>query len=376
MRDKRPVDELTVEELERILAVRRREERQGRFRRMQASGRTVGISQPTNNLPATQHGANLPVQHERAATVPAPIEPTGYDLTQEVPKFEDEMVDGMPIYVSQEPSFIEPKAPPTQIKRRSRQTIAQGEKTRQQQLLSWGLLALEIAFIGGLAIILYRGWVGLQDIQDNTSLTQEELSRQIAAGRIQPSPTPILSAANHLISGGHSPPDENGNSQLNLIEIDQYVPEHLRPAVQREMLAPPITVEQRPNNPVALDIPALNINNASIVNGDSWEALKAGVGYRPTSGLPGSDQNVVLVGHNDIYGEIFRYLTELQIGDEIRIRDASGRVHTYAVSQTDIVDPDAVWVMDPNLGSQVTLITCYPYKVDDQRFIVFADLVE
>lgn len=376
MRDKRPIDELSVEELERVLAIRRREERQNRMRRMQDSGRTVSVPSSANNLTVAQNLSDLPAQHERAAAVPAPIEPSGYDLTQDVPHFDDDIVEETPVYVSNTPSFIESEAPPLEIERKPR-TKTNGEKTTQQKLLSWGLLALEIVFIGGLAIILYRGFVGLEDIQTNTNLTQAELDRLIQQGRIQPSPTPILSAANHLISGGHSPPDENGNSQFNLLEVERYVPENLRPAVHRELLSAPVGIfEERPTNPISLDIPALNINNASIVNGDSWEALKAGVGYRTNSGTPGSDQNVVLVGHNDIYGEIFRYLPELQIGDEIRIRDASGRVHTYAVSESQRVQPDAVWVMDPNLGAQVTLITCYPYQVDDERWIVFADLVE
>jgi sortase A len=39
MRDKRPVDELSIEELERILAIRKREQRQQRLERMR---QTVG----------------------------------------------------------------------------------------------------------------------------------------------------------------------------------------------------------------------------------------------------------------------------------------------------------------------------------------------
>ena len=41
MRDKRPVDELSVEELERILAIKRREERQQSMARMQRTGRVI-----------------------------------------------------------------------------------------------------------------------------------------------------------------------------------------------------------------------------------------------------------------------------------------------------------------------------------------------
>src|SRR5262245_16562940 len=41
MRDKRPVDELSIEELERILAIKKREERQRRMQRMQRDGRVL-----------------------------------------------------------------------------------------------------------------------------------------------------------------------------------------------------------------------------------------------------------------------------------------------------------------------------------------------
>jgi sortase A len=39
MKDRRPVDELTVEELEQILAIKKREQREARLRKMRASGR-------------------------------------------------------------------------------------------------------------------------------------------------------------------------------------------------------------------------------------------------------------------------------------------------------------------------------------------------
>src|SRR5688572_4781228 len=50
MRDKRTVDELSIEELERILAIRKREERQGKMKRMERAGRVVpseSAKQPT-----------------------------------------------------------------------------------------------------------------------------------------------------------------------------------------------------------------------------------------------------------------------------------------------------------------------------------------
>src|SRR5258707_5183263 len=41
MRDKRPVDELSIEELERILAIRKREVRKARLQRYESNGRRI-----------------------------------------------------------------------------------------------------------------------------------------------------------------------------------------------------------------------------------------------------------------------------------------------------------------------------------------------
>jgi sortase A len=46
------------------------------------------------------------------------------------------------------------------------------------------------------------------------------------------------------------------------------------------------------------------------------------------------------------------------------------------VRESRIVKPTDVWVLDPNLGAIVTLITCHPYRVDTRRLVVFAELVQ
>ncbi|MCI0713828.1 MAG: sortase [Chloroflexi bacterium] len=367
MRDKRPVDELSVEELERILAIKRREERMSRFRQHKDDQRTV-------NVPSNNH--IQPVQHERAADVPAPMEPVSYDLTVDAPKFEDDLavIEEKSYYLSEEPAFVEDIEEPQSRNRVI--TLPDGQKSPKQKAVEYALLALEIIFIGGLAIILYRAFVGLESIQDNTNRTQQELSQAIAQGRVTPSPTPILNVGNYILPGGHTPPDENGQSQFNYDELDN-VPANVRPAIEREVLNNRVVAQpELPNDPVAIDIPAIDISNASIVGGDHWYALQSGIGHRIDSGRPGTDQNVVLTGHNDVYGEVFKRLEELQVGDEFSIRDNSGRQHTYRVTFSDDVAPTDVQVLDPNNGVGATLITCWPYRVNDRRWIVQAALVE
>jgi sortase A len=90
--------------------------------------------------------------------------------------------------------------------------------------------------------------------------------------------------------------------------------------------------------------------------------------------VPGQPGNVVLSAHNDIYGEIFRFLDRLAAGDEVII-STERQEYTYIVREVRVVDPTEVWVMGPTESAQATLISCYPYRVDTRRIVVFTDLV-
>jgi sortase A len=109
------------------------------------------------------------------------------------------------------------------------------------------------------------------------------------------------------------------------------------------------------------------------VQGDGWEQLKKGVGQQVGSPDPGKNGNIVLSGHNDVYGEVFRYLDRLSPGDSI-ILFTSQRQYTYIVTGTQMVEPTAVEVMAPTPDARVTLISCHPYLVDDHRIVVSAVL--
>jgi sortase A len=82
---------------------------------------------------------------------------------------------------------------------------------------------------------------------------------------------------------------------------------------------------------------------------------------------------VVLTAHNDVYGELFRRLDQLQPGDNVIVYTQQ-RQHVYVVDRTVYVEPTAVEVMASTGNPTVTLISCYPYLIDDQRIVVFARL--
>jgi sortase A len=217
------------------------------------------------------------------------------------------------------------------------------------------LLVVEVMAVVGLFGVLLNGFGLLRT-----------LNTEVAAA-LKPetvTPTPLVIAV--VLPSGHTPPDAQGNTQPNEAEI----PDHLRPMVQSMANIPVPTAA--PDQGIRIQIPALNVD-APIVQGDGWQQLKKGVGQYIGSADPGRDGNVVLSAHNDVYGELFRYLDRLAPGDQIIISTRQ-RQYIYIVDRTILVEPTAVEVMASTGSPTVTLISCYPYLVDKQRIVVFARL--
>src|SRR5512134_2274070 len=220
--------------------------------------------------------------------------------------------------------------------------------SRRRRVMDRALLVVEVLAVVGLVGVLISGLGVLRD-----------LNEEVAAALIQETftPTPLVMAV--VLPSGHTPPDAQGNTRPNIEEI----PAHLQPMVQSLANLPVPTAA--PDQAIEIDAP--------VVQGDGWEQLKKGVGQNFGSANPGQNGNVVLSAHNDVYGELFRYLDKLQPGDQV-ILYTQQRQYTYVVDRTAVVEPTAVEVMASTGSPTVTLISCYPYLVDDQRIVVFARL--
>jgi sortase A len=129
-----------------------------------------------------------------------------------------------------------------------------------------------------------------------------------------------------------------------------------------------------PQSPTRIVIPAIGVD-APVVEGDSWEQLKKGVGHHIGSANPGERGNMVLSGHNDVFGEVFRDLEKLDLNDEVIVY-AGVQPYRYVVKAKRIVEPTEVSVMADTSTPTLTLITCYPYLVDTHRLVVIATLEE
>jgi len=228
-------------------------------------------------------------------------------------------------------------------------------RSRRRRFYDGVLLLIEIMAVVGLVLLIVNGAKVLQN-----------LNVQVAQVLEQPTltPTPLIVAV--VLPSGHTPPNSQGGAAPNEAEI----PEHLRPLVQ--VLANVPIPTPGPEQATRIQIPALKID-APIVQGDGWEQLKKGVAQHIGSANPGKPGNIVLTAHNDVFGQIFRELDQLKAGDAIIIFNAQ-RTYTYIVTGSEIVEPTRVEVMAATTQSVATLISCYPYMVDNKRIIIRASL--
>ncbi|MDQ3706755.1 MAG: sortase [Chloroflexota bacterium] len=142
--------------------------------------------------------------------------------------------------------------------------------------------------------------------------------------------------------------------------------------------------ELLPGAVMGLTIEAMGIYDAPVFDSFGRWALANGVAHNPQTSLPWSptaQRNVYLAGHRMGYRGtwsrmIFYNLPKLKKGDEVLLKDRSGRSYRYRVSEVFIADPKDVWVMGQVRGrDMVTLQTCTPYPTFEKRLIVRADRV-
>lgn len=236
-----------------------------------------------------------------------------------------------------------------------RSALQVGAQRPQKTWLDHFLLAIEIAAVLGLAFILVNGFKLLRN-----------LNNEVATSLNQPTMTPTAIIQAVVLPSGHTPPNSPEGVRFN----EEEIPEHLRPMLQTLTNIPVPT--PGPQQAVRIQIPAIEVD-APVVQGDGWEQLKKGVGQLIGTPNPGQSGNLVLSAHNDIFGQIFRYLDRLENGDEIIVY-TNQRAYVYKVNQTRIVEPTQVEVLASTQEPVVTLISCYPYLVDNQRIVVTAIL--
>lgn len=113
-----------------------------------------------------------------------------------------------------------------------------------------------------------------------------------------------------------------------------------------------------------------------------WQVPEDDAAWHRNSAAPGGGSNIVISGHNNSAGgRIFANLEELNIGDQITVRNMQGGTFQYEVKDKKLVRTlgasqqtlDFLEAMiKPTPTEQLTLITCWPSWSNTHRVIITA----
>jgi LPXTG-site transpeptidase (sortase) family protein len=136
---------------------------------------------------------------------------------------------------------------------------------------------------------------------------------------------------------------------------------------------------------IGLDAPVISAESqtVTIMGNDykQWSAPnKFAAGWHTDSARLGETGNIVLNGHNNLYGEVFIDLEKLQPGDLIWVYSANN-VYQYMVTNSmlllekyqdlEVRLDNAKWLL-PSQDERLTLVTCWPYVSNTHRLIIVA----
>ena len=112
----------------------------------------------------------------------------------------------------------------------------------------------------------------------------------------------------------------------------------IAPAPAGAPIASPITRILAPS--IGLDASVVSVGWTEVMRGDVptniWSVADYAAGWHKNSALPGQDGNIVLSGHHNIKGEVFRYTIDLNVGDIVTLY-MGDQPYNYAVVDKFIV---------------------------------------
>jgi len=125
---------------------------------------------------------------------------------------------------------------------------------------------------------------------------------------------------------------------------------------------PPVDSDVNQENPTDGVLGHLILGNQSvnIFSGIDEETLKNGPGWMPESALPGDAGMSVILGHRN--RNHLKIIENVQVDDEINFCYLDGRTISYSVTDIQIFENSADWVLPQPVGNMLVIVTCYPFR--------------
>jgi sortase A len=152
-------------------------------------------------------------------------------------------------------------------------------------------------------------------------------------------------------------------------EAERVVDPERRAAKQADVIAR----TAKDGNPIGRIVDdSMDVDHVVIQGTDDGD-LKRGPGHYPDTAFPGQGKTIGIAGHRTTYGAPFNAIDAMDEGDPIVLEMPYG-TFTYEVTETRIVDPDQVEIVDDVGRERLVLTACHPLYSAAQRYAVFADL--
>jgi sortase A len=281
--------------------------------------------------------------------------------------------------------------------------VGPSKKQRLSRILSTIFIFIGLAFIGiGL-------WIPLQDfivLEGNEAPPLPPEALEVPDSETLPlfedgasladNPLPALEVAATFVTATPEPiATQLPTATIPLVEepaAAEIVPLEVEPTATPILPTPTVNpfppAEAAPTRIVAssigLDSTVIEVGwHKEIIDGQEisiWDVADYAAGWHKNSALPGQPGNIVLSGHHNINGEVFRYIVDLEPGDFITLY-ADGQPYFYQVENKFIVkdkgEPDDVrrqnarWI-GPFADQRLTMIACWPYTNNTHRVIVIS----
>ena len=111
-----------------------------------------------------------------------------------------------------------------------------------------------------------------------------------------------------------------------------------------------------------------------------WQVADYAAGHAALSANPGEGGNIVIAGHDDWKGQVFKNLYQARLGDQVILATPTKTYH-YTITEIHYRKEAGAPLTErlaagqflaPMPEERVTLVTCWPYGVDNYRLIVVA----
>jgi sortase A len=123
-----------------------------------------------------------------------------------------------------------------------------------------------------------------------------------------------------------------------------------------------------------IQIKRIGLTSIVVENTDYWGSLSKGPGRYEQGSFPGLGKTTGIAGHRTTFAAPFRHIDSIRNGDSVVITMPYG-AFTYRVLRHKIVDNGDWSIMNKVGFDELVLSACHPLYSANQRYVVFARLV-